>query len=150
MCDFTSVRNLLVAIGSLLTLAVSSAIFAFTMSQGKAPWTAIAAEISFSATAVWCTAGVIAVLALNNAVNTYCDCAKGVGTCSRVCKDFGFVIWTIFGAFLGLGVVSLMFATGAADFLINLILWGFIVGATAAGINLVIASINLGACQTQG
>lgn len=150
MCNFTPVRNWVIAVGVLLGLAVSSAVFGFVMSQGKLPWTQIISTISYWAAVTWCTAGGITCFGLNSAVDTYCTCAKDRGTCTKACRDFQLAFWGIASAFLALWVVSMALATGVSDPGSLLVFWGVIIGASLAGIGLVIASISLGSCQTQG
>lgn len=149
MCDFAPVRNWVTAVGVLLGLAVSSAVFAFVMSQGKTPWTQIVSTISYWAAATWCTAGGITCFGLSSAVDTYCKCAKDQGTCTKACRDFQLALWGAVSAFLAVGIMSLGLATGASDPGVLIVLWIAIIGATMAEINLIVTSANLGSCQSQ-
>ena|SRR5947209_8719130 len=149
MCDFGPVRNWVTAVGVLLGLAVSSAVFAFVMAQGKAPWTQIVSTISYWAAATWCTAGGFTCIGLNSAVNTYCNCAKDRGSCAKACRDFQIAFWGVASAFLAVGIASMALATGASLPGDLIVFWIMIIGATAAEIGLVMASINLGSCQSR-
>jgi hypothetical protein len=84
MCNFIPVRNLLISLGILASLAGSSAIFALMWERfgGYPPVTVI----SYAAASSWAIAAFVVYTFALDALTTFCTCAAAVPACSAACS----------------------------------------------------------------
>ena len=147
MCDFTSLRNLLISLGVLSGLAASSAVFAMVwQSHGGYP---IVTTISYSAAATWALAALIVLGFALSALGTFCACASKVAACASACSSIRPVLLTLLGCLVALVAGCLVEAGDWAD--LGWALWvGIILAASGATVltgTVGFYGSKLGSCQ---
>ena len=152
MCDFTPVRNALIALAVFVGLAVSSAFFAWGWTYSKTPWGAIVASVCFWVAATWCMAAGVALGILLNAVRAFCACARKVNAaCASPCDSIEGAIFTLAAALLTMFITCGALGSGAsgvdATVALFLLVIAFFIAAFGTVMTL-IGSLNLASCQS--
>lgn len=108
MCDFSPVRNWMIALGILIGFAVSSAFFA--LGWANSPWPLLLISIiSFGIAATGCAVAIGLIRLALDAVELYCKC-KG-RACAGPCSLLPKWMMTIMVGLAGLCIASVLGAT---------------------------------------
>ena len=144
MCNFVPVRNWLIGLALMLSLALSSAWFAYVW------FGTYVGAISFTFAAAWCVAAGVFVGYAGAAAARFCTCVTAVKACTVACSQ---IVPAIYAALIPLFVLGATCVAGA--FGINfaqvfpLLFWT----SGALGVATVyvgyLASV-LGSCQSPG
>lgn len=101
MCNFSPVRNLLIALAAAVGWAVSSAWFAYFW--GGVP---VVSTISWGITGAAAVLVLVLTLLAISAVNTFCTCVAAVSACSTACTTINTALLLTLLPIFALGYVS--------------------------------------------
>jgi hypothetical protein len=149
MCDFTPVRNWLIAVGVLIGGAVSSAMFGWAWSYAKVPWGAIVSSIGFWAALTWGTAAMAALgFGFKGALDTFCACTASKPICAAACADANAAYGGLMLALFGFNALSFGCAAYGAPTPLLILLAVSIAAVLAGSIALTLAAAKLSSCQS--
>lgn len=147
MCDFSPVRNWLIAFFSLVAAAVSSAVFAWAWSTSGTPWGQIISTVSYWAAFGWCLGALFALSSLSDALRAFCECAAANSICADACKRLTVALFTLAATLMILLAASGASATGVG-FAAQIALLIGITGATVASTIVFAVALDLASCQS--
>jgi hypothetical protein len=147
MCNYIPVRNLLIALGILGGLAVSSTVFALWWERfGGYP---LVTAISYSAASSWALAAAVVLGFALNALTTFCTCAAGIPACAAACGSMTTLLRSLLGLLFALFALCAILAGDFLELGFALRLAAMVALSTASVllVSMGIYSSRLGACQ---